>query len=99
MGVPHVPLPEASALALRVLGPRAGLLAAVGDRRAVLAVAAVEHTAGPTAGPGWRTGPGGWSTIPLAAPLDGEHQWEGIALDGAGRFVLIREAPPAVAVI
>jgi uncharacterized protein YjiK len=95
MAEPHVPLPEASALGLRVLGPRTGLLAAVGDRRAVLAVAAVEHTAGH----GWRPAPGGWSTIPLAPPLDGEHQWEGIALDGTGRFVLIREAPPAVAVI
>lgn len=95
MSVPHVPLPEVSALGLRVLGPGTGVIVAVGDRRAVLAAASVEHTARH----GWRPAQDGWSTIPVAAPLDSGHQWEGVALDGAGRFVLIREAPPAVAVV
>src|SRR4051794_38961472 len=95
MSVPHVPLPEVSALSVRVLGPRTGVMVAVGDRRAVLATAPVEHTARL----GWRPTSDGWSTIPVAAPLDGGRQWEGVAVDGAGRFVLIREAPPAVAVI
>jgi len=54
MSVPHVPLPEVSALGLRVLGPRTGVMVAGGDRRAVLAAAAVEYTAGH----GWR--PTGW---------------------------------------
>ena len=95
MSVPHVPLPEVSALGLRVLGSGTGVMVAVGDRRAVLAAAPVEHTARH----GWRPTPDGWSTIPVAAPLDGGHQWEGVAVDGAGQFVLVREAPPAVAVV
>ena len=67
MSAPHVPLPEVSALGLRVLGPRAGVIVSVGDRWAVLAAAPVERTARH----GWRPTPDGWSTIPVAAPLGG----------------------------
>jgi hypothetical protein len=92
--VVDIPLLEVSALGYHTTGAETGVVVAIGDGRGVLAISSVKRE-----GQAWRIQPNVWRTIPIQGTLRTESQWEGAAIDGAGRTVLLREAPAELAVV
>jgi hypothetical protein len=90
----HIPLVEVSALAFHITGPETGVLAAIGDRKGVVAYTSVKRRQ-----LSWHIGLHRWFSVPIHGALGTEDQWEGAAIDGKSRVVLLRESPSQLAVI
>jgi hypothetical protein len=90
----HIPLVEVSALAFHLTGPETGVLAAIGDRSGVVAYTSVLREE-----QRWHIRRRRWFSLPIHGALGSEDQWEGAAIDGENRIVLLRESPPQLAVV
>jgi hypothetical protein len=92
--IAHIPLVEISALAFHLTGQETGVLAAIGDRKGVVAYTSVEVKQD-----NWLIERRSWVSVPIHGALGTKDQWEGAAIDGGGRIVLLRESPPCLAVV
>jgi uncharacterized protein YjiK len=86
--IEDVPVPELSGLALAERGAGAAQLLAIGDRKSVLAHAVLTDE------------PLDWDPVHLDRyGLKGAGQFEGVAVTGDGRILVLCESPPAVLVL
>jgi uncharacterized protein YjiK len=84
--IEDVPVPELSGLAL-VAGSGSPVLLAIGDRKSVLLRAALTDERLE------------WSSLDLGADGGQGGQFEGVAVTGDGKVLVLREYPPAVSVV